>query len=73
MIWFLERESNLLTCEIRRSADGARYEFETAPSDQPAQTRYYDSATELIDTYLNEQTALRAQGWRPRGDIGSAA
>jgi len=73
MIWFLERESDLLICEIRRSADGARYEFETAPSDRPAQTRCYESATELIDTYLREQSALRAQGWRPRADIEGVA
>lgn len=69
MIWFLERESDLLICEIRRSTDGASYEFETAPSDRPAQTRRYSSPTELIDRYLDEQSVLRAQGWHPRSDM----
>lgn len=71
MIWFLERESDLLICEIRRSTDGTTYEFETAPSDRPAQTRRYSSASELIDRYLDEQSVLRAQGWRPRNDIAT--
>jgi hypothetical protein len=69
MIWFLERESDLLICEIRRSDDGACYEFETAPSGRPPDTQTYKSATELIDRYLREQSKLRAQGWRPRSDI----
>lgn len=69
MIWFLERESDLLICEIRRSTDGTTYEFETAPSDRPPETRRYNSPSELIDRYLHEQSVLRAQGWRPRSDI----
>jgi hypothetical protein len=66
MIWFLERESRRLTCEIRRAPEGEVYEFEVAPADGPAQTRQYTSARELIDQYLYMQVALRAQGWRPR-------
>lgn len=72
MIWFLERDSDLVICEIRRSTDGTMYEFETAPSDRPAETRCYNSASELIDCYLHEQSALRAKGWRPRNDISAA-
>lgn len=71
MIWFLERNSDLVICEIRHSTDGTLYEFETAPSDRPAETRRYTSASELIDRYLHEQSVLRAQGWRPRSDISS--
>lgn len=71
MIWFLERDSELLICEIRRSTDGTLYEFETAPGDRPPDTRRYDSAAELIDWYLHEQSILRAQGWRPRSDMRS--
>jgi len=66
MIWFLERESDLLICEIRRSAEGARYEFELAPSAGPAQTRSYTSARELIDQYLRTQMTLKSQGWHPK-------
>lgn len=70
MIWFLERESDLLICEIRRSNDG-QYEFETAPSGRPPETCRFASATELIDRYLVQQARLRAQGWRPRGDLAT--
>src|SRR5687767_6962479 len=52
MIWFLERESDLLICEIRRSTAGESYEFEMAPSAGPPQTRSYTSASEMIDQYL---------------------
>ena len=71
MIWFLERNHDLMICEIRGAADGRAYEYEVAPSQGPAQTRTFSSPTELIDTYLRTQTALRVQGWRPRlEDIG---
>jgi hypothetical protein len=43
MIWFLERESDLLTCEIRRTAEGEAYEFEVSPAEGPPQTRQYTS------------------------------
>ena len=65
MIWFLERDSDRLTCEIRRPAEDGPYEFEVAPATGPAQTRQYTSARELIEQYLHMQTALKAQGWRP--------
>jgi len=67
MIWFFERNSDLLICEIRRAEDESpTYEFEIAPTDAPPRTHRFNSATELIDTYLREQAHLRAQGWRPR-------
>jgi hypothetical protein len=66
MIWFLERESELLICEIRRAEESEAYEFEMAPADGPAQTRQYTSPSALIDEYLRTQIALQAQGWRPR-------
>ncbi len=67
MIWFFERDSDLLICEIRRAEnDDTAYEFEVAPRDAPPRTHRFNSATELIDTYLREQAHLRAQGWRPR-------
>lgn len=67
MIWFLERNTDLVICEIRRSEDAtAAYEFEVATSDAPPRTQRFNSPTELIDGYLREQAQLRAQGWRPR-------
>jgi hypothetical protein len=41
-----------------------------APSQGPPQTRQYASPRELIDHYLLAQSKLRAQGWRPRADLG---
>ena len=67
MIWFLERNTDLVICEIRRTADASQaYEFEIAAGDGPPRTHRYSSPTELIDGYLREQAHLRAQGWRPR-------
>jgi len=68
MIWFLERDSDVLICEIRPVPDRAAraYEFEIAPEHGPTHTLRFENPTELIDTYLREQAALRAKGWRPR-------
>jgi hypothetical protein len=67
MIWFLERNSDLVICEIRRTEDAdPAYEFEVAATDAPPRTRRFNSPSELIDGYLREQAQLRAQGWRPR-------
>ena len=70
VIWFFERESDLVICEIRRAADDeAKFEFEIAESKGPT-TRRFDTPKELIDSYLTEQTRLMAQGWRPKaGDL----
>jgi hypothetical protein len=74
MIWFLERNSDLLICEIRRCADDPVYEFEIAATQGPPQTERFSSASELIQGYLRRQTQLQAQGWRPRiGDIEALA
>ena len=72
MIWFLERNSDLLICEIRHCADSPAYEFEIAPTEGPPETLRFGSATELVQGYLRKQSALQAQGWRPRlGDIAA--
>ena len=66
MIWFFERESSLIVCEIRRAADDDdTFEFEMADAEGPT-TRRFDSPKDLIATYLDEQSRLLAQGWRPR-------
>jgi hypothetical protein len=70
MVWFFEKQNDILVCEIRRAADNEQsYEFEIADSVGPT-TRRFDSPSELIAQYLREQTRLMAQGWRPRaGDV----
>jgi hypothetical protein len=66
VIWFFEKESDLVICEIRRAADDEeKFEFEVADSAGP-KTQRFDSAGELITTYLDEQSRLMSQGWRPR-------
>jgi len=70
VIWFFERESDLVVCEIRRAADDEeKFEFEIAASAGPTTLRF-DSPHDLITTYLGEQSRLMKEGWRPRaGDI----
>jgi hypothetical protein len=65
VIWFFEKEADLLVCEIRHAESGAAYEFEIADSTGPT-THRFDSPTELIAKYLDEQSRLLAEGWRPR-------
>jgi hypothetical protein len=68
VIWFFERESSLIVCEIRRAADDdAKFEFEMEAADSEGPTtRRFDSPRELIATNLDEQSRLMACGWRPR-------
>ena len=70
VIWFFEKEADLLVCEIRRPADDQPgYEFEVASSSGPT-LRRFDTPQELITNYLAEQRRLMKAGWRPRaGDI----
>lgn len=66
MIWFLERDSDLIVCEIRRAADDEeKFEFEMADSEGPTTLRF-DTPADLIRKYLYEQSKLLANGWRPR-------
>ena len=64
MVWFLEKQDDLLVCEIRKTDDETTYEFEIADSQGPV-THRFDSPTELIAKYLTEQARLMADGWRP--------
>ena len=69
MVWFLERQDDLLVCEIRKADDESAYEFEIADAQAPTTYRF-DSPKELIAKYLHHQARLMAEGWRPRaGDI----
>jgi hypothetical protein len=66
MIWFFERESALTICEIRRAADDEEiFEFEVADAGGPT-THRFQSPTALIAKYLDEQSRLMSEGWRPR-------
>jgi hypothetical protein len=65
VIWFYEKQDDLLVCEIRKTDDEKNYEFEIATSQGP-RTQRFASPKELITAYLNEESRLRAEGWRPR-------
>ena len=66
MVWFLERDNELIVCEIRRAADDrAKFEFEMANANGPTTLRF-ETASDLIKKYLTEQSKLLAEGWRPR-------
>jgi hypothetical protein len=67
MIWFLERNADLLICEVRREGD--QYAIELAPSQGPPQTHRYSTARDLIDHYLHATKMLKAQGWRPTRSV----
>ena len=66
MVWVLEKNDNVLLCEIRQPIGSSDYEFEVTPANGPAETLRFNSPTELINGFLRRQTALQAQGWRPR-------
>ena len=66
MIWFNEKDTDVMTCEIRHSADGRCYEFEIAPAAGPIETQRFESATDLLEAYLRKQSALQEDGWQPR-------
>lgn len=69
MVWFYEKQDDLLVCEIRKAEDDTTYEFEIADAQGPT-THRFESPKDLIAKYLIEQSRLRAAGWRPRsGDI----
>jgi hypothetical protein len=66
MVWVLERNNDVLKCEIRQATNSADYEFEVVSKRGPTETSRFGSPTELIAGYLRRQNALHAQGWRPR-------
>ena len=72
VIWFFQKDSELVVCEIRRAADDeSRFEFEMADASGP-RTQRFESPSELIATYLNAQAQLLKDGWRPRADLSNA-
>lgn len=71
MLWLLERDTDLLLCEIRQPIGSTEYEFEVASQTGLNETVRFRSATDLINGFLQRQTALQAQGWRPRSAQGN--
>lgn len=71
MVWLLERDTDLLLCEIRQPIGSTEYEFEVASQTGLNETVRFRSATDLINGFLQRQTALQAQGWRPRSAQGN--
>lgn len=65
MVWELERDNDVLKCEIRQLANSSDYVFEVASHRGPQLMRF-GTATDLINGYLRRQSVLQAQGWRPR-------
>jgi hypothetical protein len=65
MVWFLERDSELMAFEVRRATDGA-WEYEVTSSRGESEVTRFPHATPLLEGYLKAQRELRRQGWRPR-------
>lgn len=65
MVWFLERNNDVMACEVRRAMDGA-YEYEVTASNGQTRVQRFEHPTPFLNEYLKEQQELRRQGWRPR-------
>jgi hypothetical protein len=66
MLWFLERESEVLICEVRQAADGPQFELAVRKPGEPEQVERFDEPTRLIEEWLTRQRRYRELGWRPR-------
>jgi hypothetical protein len=65
VLWFLEKNAELMVCEVRRAGNGV-YEYEeTAPTGQSRVERY-DEASDLLDGYIRAQQEKQREGWRPQ-------
>ncbi|MBI2221320.1 MAG: hypothetical protein HYU53_08935 [Acidobacteria bacterium] len=65
MVWFLERNDDVMACEVRKAPDGT-FVYEVTVSGGQTRVRRFDRPTPFIDGYLQEQQDFRRQGWRPR-------
>ncbi len=66
MLWFLERESELLVCEVRQADTGPEFELAVRKVGEPEQIERFEEPTRLIEEWLSRQQELREAGWRPR-------
>jgi hypothetical protein len=66
MLWFLERESQTLICEVRQAEDGDDFELAVRTPGQPEHVERFAEPTVLIDTLVQRQMQLHLDGWRPK-------
>jgi hypothetical protein len=66
MLWFLERESETLICEVRQAGDGDDFELAVRTPGQPEHVERFAEPTVLIETLVLRQQQLHKDGWRPR-------
>lgn len=66
MLWFLERHTEVLVCEIRQGPDGARFELVISAPGLPERVEQFDEPSALLERWLAYQQELRARGWRAR-------
>ncbi len=67
MVWFLERKSEVLVCEVRQAEDGPEFELALRKLGEAEQIQRFEEPTRLIEEWLARQQALHRAGWRPRG------
>lgn len=66
MVWFFERDTTSLRCEIRREMDGSGFELVTAAGADETVEKV-DSPAVLLTRSHRVWTDLLAKGWRPIG------
>ena len=64
MVWFFERESATLRCEIRRENEGPAFEVVVAAGEDEKVERI-DSPSILLRRSQAVWAGLMAEGWRP--------
>jgi hypothetical protein len=67
MLWFLERNSDVLICEVRQAQDGPEFELAMRKAGEPEHVERFGEPTALIEQWLSRQRQLHDDGWRPRG------
>jgi len=65
VLWFLERNAQLMVCEVRRAGNGL-YEYEETEPAGGSRVERYHEASELLDGYIRAQREKQREGWRPR-------
>jgi hypothetical protein len=66
MLWFLERQRDVLVCEIRHAEHGPEFELAISAPGIPERVERFDQPTDLIDRWLDCQRELRDMGWTPK-------
>jgi len=66
MLWFMERESEVLVCEVRQADFGPEFELAVRKQGEPEQIERFEEPTRLLEEWLSRLQQLRQAGWRPR-------